>query len=138
MQFVDTHSFYGPSGTGKSHLLVAIAHTLKQRSLKVVYTRAETFTEHVVSAIRSGEMSTFRHCYRNIDVLIIDDVHIISRKGATQEELFHTFNTLHLAGKQIILSAKCAPQELQFIEPRLVSRFEWGDIIRWSCRLRRN
>lgn len=120
---------YGPSGTGKTHLLMATAQALRSKGLNVIYTRAETFTEHVVSAIRAGEMSTFRHAYRNIDTLFIDDVHVFSRKGATQEELFHTFNTLHLAGKQIILSANCSPGELQMIEPRLVSRFEWGIVL---------
>lgn len=120
---------YGREGSGKTHLLMATAHALRSRNLKVVYVRAETFTEHVVTAIRSSEMSTFRLAYRNIDVLLIDDVHVFSRKGATQEELFHTFNTLHLAGKQIILSANCSPAELQNIEPRLVSRFEWGIVL---------
>lgn len=120
---------HGPSGTGKSHLLMATAHLLKQQGYNFIYSRAETFTEHVVSAIRAGEMSAFRHRYRHIDCLLIDDVHLFSRKGATQEELFHTFNTLHLAGKQIILSSNCAPQELQLIEPRLVSRFEWGLVL---------
>ena len=74
-------------------------------------------------------MSLFRQAYRNADVLLVDDVQVFSRKGATQEEFFHTFNTLHLAGKQIILSANCPPQELQLIEPRLVSRFEWGIVL---------
>jgi chromosomal replication initiator protein len=120
---------FGGEGSGKTHLLMATAHALRSRNLKVVYVKAETFTEHVVTAIRSSEMSTFRLAYRNIDVLLIDDVHLFSRKGATQEELFHTFNTLHLAGKQIILSANCAPSELQNIEPRLVSRFEWGIVL---------
>lgn len=117
---------YGPSGTGKTHLLTATALALKEQGLSVVYVRAETFTEHVVTAIRAGEMGLFRQSYRNTDVLIIDDVQLFSKKWATQEELFHTFNTLHIAGKQIILSANCPPSELQFIEPRLVSRFEWG------------
>jgi len=116
----------GPTGTGKTHLLMATATALRQKGLHVVYARAQSFADHVVSAIRAGEMSIFREAYRNSDVLIIDDVHVFSRKGATQEEFFHTFNTLHVAGKQIILSANCAPNELQFIEPRLVSRFEWG------------
>lgn len=120
---------HGPSGSGKTHLLMATAHALRAQDKKVIYARAETFTEHVVTAIRAGEMSVFRQAYRNIDVLIIDDVHGFSRKGATQEELFHTFNSLHLAGKQIILSANCSPAELQFIEPRLVSRFEWGIVL---------
>lgn len=120
---------HGPSGTGKTHLLMAVANALRQQGLNAIYTRTETFTEHVVSAIRAGEMALFRQAYRNIDVLIIDDAHVFSRKSATQEELFHTFNTLHLAGKQIILSANCAPSELQYIEPRLVSRFEWGIVL---------
>jgi chromosomal replication initiator protein len=116
----------GPSGSGKTHLLMAAATALRAKGLHVIYAKAQSFTDHVVSAIRAGEMSTFRQAYRNSDVLIIDDIHVLSRKGATQEEFFHTFNTLHVAGKQIILSANCTPAELQFIEPRLVSRFEWG------------
>lgn len=120
---------HGGSGSGKSHLLMATTHALRQQGLRVLYSRAQTFTDHVVSAIRAGEMSLFRQAYRNTDVLIIDDVHVFSKKGATQEEFFHTFNTLHVAGKQIILSANCAPGELQFIEPRLVSRFEWGIVL---------
>lgn len=120
---------HGSSGSGKTHLLMAVAHALRQQGFKVIYSRAQTFTDHVVSAIRGGEMSLFRQAYRNTDVLIIDDVHVFSRKGATQEEFFHTFNTLHVAGKQIILSANCAPGELQYIEPRLVSRFEWGIVV---------
>lgn len=120
---------HGSSGSGKTHLLMATAHALREQGYRVIYSRAQTFTDHVVSAIRAGEMSLFRQAYRNSDVLIIDDVHVFSRKGATQEEFFHTFNTLHVAGKQIILSANCAPGELQYIEPRLVSRFEWGIVI---------
>ena len=117
---------YGEGGSGKTHLLMSMAHALRAKGLKTIYARADTFTNHVVTAIRAGEMSTFRQAYRNIDVLLIDDIHVFSRRGATQEEFFHTFNTLHLEGKQIILSANGAPQELQFIEPRLISRFEWG------------
>lgn len=116
----------GPAGSGKTHLLMAAAHALRKQGLHVLYARAQLFADHVVSAIRAGEMRAFRQAYRNIDVLMIDDVHIFSRKGATQEEFFHTFNTLHMAGKQLIISANCVPAELQFIEPRLISRFEWG------------
>lgn len=120
---------YGESGRGKTHLLIAAAQHLQKQGLKVLYARAETFTEHVVAAIRAGEMSSFRQAYRNVDALLVDDVQVFARKAATQEEFFHTFNTLHLAGKHIILAADCAPQELPNIEPRLVSRFEWGIVL---------
>lgn len=117
---------YGPAGSGKTHLLIAAAITLELRGFSVFYVRAETFTEHVVRAIRSGQMQKFRSAYRHIDVLIIDDVQVLSRRNATQEELFHTFNTLHTAGKQIILSSNVNPRQLEGIEERLISRFEWG------------
>lgn len=117
---------YGESGRGKTHLLMALTQRLRKQGLKVVYARADTFTEHVVAAIRAGEMRAFRHAYRNVDALIIDDVQVFARKAATQEEFFHTFNTLHLEGKLIVLAADCAPQALANIEPRLISRFEWG------------
>jgi chromosomal replication initiator protein len=120
---------HGPSGTGKTHLLMATARQLRAQGLTVICVRAETFTAHVVSAIRAGEMQLFRSHYRNADVLIIDDVQVFARKNATQEELFHTFNTLHVDGRQLILSANCAPGELRAIEPRLVSRFEWGIVL---------
>jgi chromosomal replication initiator protein len=117
---------WGSPGCGKSHLLIAIAHAFRKRGLNALYARAETFTEHVVSAIRGSEMQSFRKAYRHVDVLLIDDVHLFARKSATQEEFFHTFNTLHTSGRQIILSSKCNPALLEEIEPRLVSRFEWG------------
>lgn len=117
---------YGPSGSGKTHLLSAMAHMLSNRGLKVFFVKAETFTQHVVSAIRLGKMQEFRQAYRHVDVLIIDDIQVISRKNATQEELFHTFNTLHTESKQVILSANTAPRYLDHIEERLISRFEWG------------
>lgn len=120
---------YGDGGTGKTHLLMATGKALIQQGFKVAYVRAETFTEHVVTAIRAGEMSLFRQSYRNTDVLMIDDVHLFANKWATQEELFHTFNTLHMSGKQILLSANCLPNELEFVEPRLISRFEWGIVL---------
>lgn len=120
---------YGRSGCGKTHLLMAYAAQLKKMGKKALYVRAETFTEHVVEAIRSAEMQAFRKAYRGVDALLIDDIEIFSRKAATQEELFHTFNTLHVEGKQIVLSGGLPPGELKFIEPRLVSRFEWGIVI---------
>ncbi len=121
--------FHGAVGSGKTHLLMALAHAFQKRGLKTIYVRCETFAEHVISAIRADAMSDFRLAYRDADVLIIDDVHILARKWATQEEFFHIFNTLHLANKQIVLAADSAPQELQFIEPRLISRFEWGIVL---------
>lgn len=117
---------YGGKGSGKTHLLMSTTLLLQEKGLKAIYVHANNFTEHLISAIRAGEMGYFRHAYRHIDALIMDDVHIFSRKAATQEEFFHTFNTLHLAGKQIILAANCTPQELVSVEPRLISRFEWG------------
>ncbi len=117
---------YGPKGVGKTHLLMGIAHRLQKMGTRVFYVRAETFTEHVVQAIRLGQMQLFRKTYRDIDVLLIDGIHIFSKKAATQEEFFHTFNTLHTQGRKIFLSAQVAPSQLQEIEPRLVSRFEWG------------
>jgi chromosomal replication initiator protein len=120
---------YGRSGTGKTHLLMACAAKLKKNGKKALYVRAETFTDHVVEAIRSAEMQSFRKAYRGADALLIDDIEVFSRKAATQEELFHTFNTLHVERKQIILSGGLPPGELKFIEPRLVSRFEWGIVI---------
>ncbi len=117
---------YGPSGIGKTHLLMAAAAFLRNQGLEVFYVNAETFTDHVVHAIRNGQMQLFRQTYRKLDVLIIDDVEVFGRKNATQEELFHTFNTLHTAGKQIILSSSVNPRLLEYIEERLISRFEWG------------
>ncbi|NDE82659.1 MAG: AAA family ATPase [Chlamydiia bacterium] len=117
---------YGPSGSGKSHLLMALTTALQKNGVSARYVKMETFTENVVAAIRSGNMQDFRKSYRLVDVLLVDDVHILSKKTATQEEFFHTFNTLHTIGKQIILSAHSAPMFLQDIEPRLISRFEWG------------
>ncbi len=117
---------YGPSGVGKTHLLMALTKALLHKGIKAFYVNAQTFTDHVVSAIRRGDMHSFRDTYRNLDVLLIDDIEILARKNATQEEFFHTFNTLHIASKQIILSGHASPNFLEGIEERLISRFEWG------------
>lgn len=117
---------YGPSGSGKTHLLTAAAHKLKQEKKNVFYVRSETFTEHVIRAFRTTSLQEFRLAYRDLDCLIIDDVHLFKKKKSTQEELFHTFNRLHTQGKQIILSANAYPHLLEGIEERLKSRFEWG------------
>jgi chromosomal replication initiator protein len=110
----------------KTHLLTAIAQNWKSR---VFYITADAFTEHVVQAIRQGRMHEFRGLYRDIDVLLVDDVHRLGGRAATQEEFFHTFNTLHTLGKQIVLSSPVAPSKLEEIEPRLISRFEWGVVL---------
>lgn len=117
---------WGAPGSGKTHLLMALSHAFKKRGLNVLYARTETFTEHVVSAIRNSEMQMFRKTYRHPDVLLFDDVHLLARKDATQEEFFHTFNTLHSSGRQIILTSQQPSSHLTDIEPRLISRFEWG------------
>lgn len=117
---------YGPQASGKTHLLMAAAHHLRSQGKSVFYVHAETFTEHVVQAIRGSQMQEFRNIYRHHDVLLIDDIHLLAKRSATQEELFHTFNTLHVAGKQIIFTSLYSPHHLIDIEPRLVSRFEWG------------
>lgn len=117
---------YGPKFSGKTHLLNAAANFLQSKSKKVFFVRAETFTTHVVQAIRLGQMKQFRSIYREIDVLIIDDIDVFGKKDATQEEFFHTFNALQMSGKQILLSATNPPSKLSDIEPRLLSRFEWG------------
>lgn len=117
---------HGPPGSGKTHLLNATAVELKKAGLKTTFIRAENFTEHLVTAIRAGQMQQFRGAYRHTDVLIIDDIQIFANRASTQEEFFHTFNELHLAGRTIILSSCTPPGELVGIEPRLVSRFEWG------------
>ena len=105
---------------------MALSHAFKKRGLNTLYARTETFTEHVVGAIRNSDMQLFRKTYRSPDILLFDDVHLLARKDATQEEFFHTFNTLHSSGRQIILTSQQPPAHLTDIEPRLISRFEWG------------
>ena len=117
---------YGPHASGKTHLLMAAAALLREKGLKVFYAQATTFTEHVVQAIRKGAMPAVRAAYRSADALIIDDIHVFARKAATQEEFFHTFNELHTRNCPIFLSSQVPPAKMTEIEPRLVSRFEWG------------
>ena len=120
---------HGPKGSGKTHLLMSIKTILDKHKLYSFYVDAETFTEHVVHAIRFGKMDTFRKTYRNIDALIIDNIEVLGRKNATQEEFFHTFNTLQTSGRLIIISSAFSPRKLEAIEERLVSRFEWGILL---------
>ena len=119
---------YGDVGLGKTHLLHAIGNrVLRQTPLKsVVYTSSERFAIELINAIRNNSTPAFREKYRQIDLLLIDDVHFLSGKEATQEELFHTFNELHGSGKQIVLSSDRPPEELRGVQERLVSRFRWG------------
>ena len=117
---------YGPSGSGKTHLLMACAYSLNKQGYKTFYVKAQTFTDHVVHAIRLAQMDIFRKTYRNIDILLIDDIHLLKGKKATQEEFFHTFNYLHQNNCQIILTSHTLPMQLEDIEDRLISRFEWG------------
>lgn len=120
---------HGRPGSGKTHVLMAAANAFRARGLRAIYVQAERFTEHVITAIRMGQMQLFRNIYRKADVLIIDNVQVLGRRAATQEELHHTFNALHIERKQLIFAADGAPQELRFIEPRLISRFEWGIVL---------
>ena len=119
---------YGGVGLGKTHLMQAIANEilLNNRSAKILYVTSETFTNQLINAIKDGKGEMFRNKYRNIDVLLIDDIQFIAGKERIQEEFFHTFNTLHENRKQIIISSDKPPKDINLIEDRLKSRFEWG------------
>lgn len=117
---------YGGSGLGKTHLLHAIGNSAKQRGLVCRYVTSETFTNELISAIRSQSQEAFRNRYRHVDMLLMDDVQFIAGKESTQEEFFHTFNALHGANKQIVLTSDRAPKMMVTLEDRLRSRFEWG------------
>ena len=119
---------HGPVGLGKTHLMQAIAHEIKRRNpnFKVLYISSEKFTNQLITAIQTRSTQQFRNKYRNLDLLLIDDIHFIAEKEATQEEFFHTFNTLYDAHKQIVVSSDRAPKEIPGLEERLVSRFGWG------------
>ena len=122
---------YGGAGLGKTHLMHSIGHFILENNsnMKVIYVTSEAFTNEVIESIRSGNsasMTKLREKYRTVDVLMIDDIQFIIGKESTQEEFFHTFNVLHSSGKQIILSSDKPPKEMETLDERFRSRFEWG------------
>ncbi len=122
---------YGGPGLGKTHLMHSIGHFILEQSpdKKILYVSSEEFTNEVIESIRSGnstKMTQLREKYRTVDVLLVDDIQFIIGKDSTQEEFFHTFNTLHNAGKQIVLSSDKPPKEMETLDERFRSRFEWG------------
>lgn len=122
---------YGGVGLGKTHLLQAIGHEILKNNpkIKLMYATCEKFTNEFVNAIKNNKAKNFQNKYREVDVLILDDIQFISGKERTQEELFHTFNDLHQNNKQIVFSSDRTPKSIAGLEPRLESRFEWGMII---------
>lgn len=119
---------YGGSGLGKTHLMHAIGNEVlkNNKTLNVLYVDSEKFTNQLINAIKDSKTEQFKNKYRNIDVLLIDDIQFIAGKERIQEEFFHTFNALHESGKQIVISSDRPPKDINFLEDRLKSRFEWG------------
>jgi chromosomal replication initiator protein len=119
---------YGGVGMGKTHLMHAIGHTIKKRNpaMRLSYVSAEKFTIEVINSLRFDRMITFRDRFHTVDVLLVDDIQFIAGKERTQEEFFHTFNALYEQQKQIVISSDCLPKDINSIEERLRSRFEWG------------
>lgn len=123
---------HGSVGLGKTHLLQAVGHEIARREpgAKVLFLTCEKFIHHFIQAVENGDMHNFRYRYRHVDLLVIDDIHFLADREASQEEFFHTFNTLYQAQKQIILSADSAPNQIPSLEERLISRFNWGLVAR--------
>jgi chromosomal replication initiator protein len=119
---------HGSVGLGKTHLLQSLCRALLERDpgTNILFLSCETFVNHFIAALENGDLQKFRSKYRNVDVLVVDDIHILANKERTQEEFFHTFNALHSAGKQIVLSSDSPPKDIPTLQGRLVSRFKWG------------
>lgn len=119
---------HGSVGLGKTHLLQSLCYALLERlpHTRILYLSCETFINHFISALENGDLQKFRNKYRNVDVLVVDDIHMLANKERTQEEFFNTFNTIYNAGKQIVLSSDSSPKEIPTLQDRLVSRFKWG------------
>ena len=119
---------YGGVGLGKTHLMHSIGNQILDNNpnSKVLYVTSEDFTNQLINALKDQATEKFKEKYRNIDVLLIDDIQFIANKKSTQEEFFHTFNTLHQSGKQIVISSDKPPKDIELLEDRLKSRFEWG------------
>lgn len=119
---------YGPSGLGKTHLLMSISHEIKKKTpqAKIIYVNGESFTNEFITALEYETIRDFREKYRGVDFLLLDDVQFLSGKTQTQEEFFYTFNELHQAGKQIVLTSDRPPKDIKTLEDRLRTRFEWG------------
>lgn len=119
---------HGGVGLGKTHLLQSLCWTILERNpdARILFLSCETFINHFINALTDGDLTKFRNKYRNVDVLVVDDIHLLANKDRTQEEFFHTFNTLYQSSKQIVLSSDSPPKDIPSLQERLVSRFKWG------------
>jgi len=120
---------YGGVGLGKTHLLQAVGNEIVKNSDKALYITCEKFTNDYINSVKSGQAKDFKEKYRNVDLLLIDDIQFMAGKDGTQEEFFHTFNELHQSNKQIIITSDRQPKSIPSLEKRLISRFEWGMIV---------
>jgi len=119
---------HGSVGLGKTHLLQSLCWSILDRAprARILYLSCETFVNHFINSLENGDIAKFRNKYRNVDLLVVDDIHLLANKERTQEEFFHTFNTLYQSGKQIVLSSDSPPKDIPSLQERLVSRFKWG------------